>query len=123
MKTKPIATYCLQEVDGWQKLPPTMVLCPPGKELSYCGFLRERDGVHFMASVKDLGAIQRLHVSIAPIRFYRQDWTDEEHQDHLFDISPEVIESFFPGRRFSLMPDDPRAPHVRHYFAILEADE
>lgn len=123
MKTKPISTYCKQEVDGWNCLPASMVLAALGDEEFCCGFLRESDGAHMMASVKDLGAIKVIHVSIAPIRFYKKDWSDEEHQRHLFANTPEIVASFFGNRPFARKPDDPRRPEVKHYFAILEANE
>ena len=100
-----------------------MVMAPIGQESAYCGFLRESDGAHVMASIKDLGRLQTIHVSIAPIRFYRPDWTDEEHQRELFAVTPDIIETFFGERRFARQPDDPRRPGVKHYFAILEANE
>ena len=122
MSRKPISTYCRQEVEGWDKLPPQMVVAPPGEEEFYCGFMR-KDGVHLMASVKDYGRLQTVHVSLAPVRFYRPDLTDEEHLEYIYEVTPDVVESFFGDRRFARQPDDPRRPQVKHYFAVLEAHE
>lgn len=123
MSRKPISTYCRQEVEGWDKLPPEMVLAPAGEEEFYCGFMRRHDGVHLMASVKDYGSLQTVHVSLAPVRFYRPDLTTEEHLEYIYDITPDAVESFFGDRRFARQPDDPRRPEVKHYFAVLEAHE
>lgn len=122
MDRKPIATYCRQEAEGWDKLPPHMVLCPPGDEPFYCAFLR-KDGVHMMARVADYGVLKNIHVSIGPIRSCRPDLNDEEMADYLYQVTPEVIETFFGERRFARQPDDARKPEVKHYFAILEANE
>jgi len=120
---KPISTYCLQEVDGWNKLPPSMVLAPPGEEAFYCAFIREKDGVHLLASVKDYGKLLTIHVSLGPIRYYRPDLTDEEHEQYVFDVTPKVVECFFGDRRFARQPDDPRKPNLKHWFAVLEEGE
>lgn len=123
MKRKPIATYCKQEVAGWDRLPDFMTMAFPGEEDYSCSFIRQSDGIQMLASVKDLNVLNTIHVSLAPIRSCRKDWTEEEHSGHIFDIAAEVVESFFPGRRFARQPDDPRRPQVKHYFAILEANE
>ncbi len=123
MKRNPIANYCKQQVEGWDKLPEFMNFAPPGEEDFCCSFLRRADGIQMLASVKDLNALNTIHVSLAPIRDCRKDWTDDEHNGHIFDVAFEVVESFFPGRRFARQPDDPRRPQVKHYFAILEANE
>jgi hypothetical protein len=123
MKRNPIANYCEQQVEGWQKLPVFLNLVIAGNEEFSCSFLRQSDGVHLMASVKDLNALNTIHVSLAPIRSCRKDWTDEEHGGHIFDVAAEVIESFFPGRKFLRQPDDELRPQVKHYFSILEANE
>ena len=116
MKRKPIATYCKQDLVGWLKMPDAS---HPGEEEFTCGFLRLSDGIHMLASVKDINGLHILHVSLTPIRICRKDWTDEEHNGHLFDITSEVIESFFPGRRFAQTPADPRKPEMKHYFSPL----
>ena len=117
-----IATYCRQEAEGWDKFPAYLVPSPPGEEDLYCGFMR-KDGAHMMASVKDYGRLQTIHVSIGPIYSLRPDLTPEELKDYLFSITPEVIETFFGERRFAKQPDDPRKPDVKHYFSVLEVGE
>ena len=119
----PIATYCCQEVEGWNKLPDSLVLPRLGEEEFTCGFFREEDGIHFLATVTEFDNLTLIHVSIAPIRFFKKDWTDEDHMGHIFDVTPEVIKSFFGDRSFMRQPDDPRRPQVKHYFSILEAQE
>jgi hypothetical protein len=104
---KPISTYCRQEVEGWNTLPPSMVVAPPGEEDFYCGFIRESDGVHLMASVKDYGKLQTIHVSLGPIRYYRPDLSDAEHEQLVFDATYDVVQCFFGERRFARQPDDP----------------
>lgn len=127
-KLKPIATYCKQEVPGWDNLQQfTSAMFSTDKDFT-CIFLRQSDGIQFLASVKDLNPLFKdplhiIHVSLAPVRGLRTDWTDEEHGGHIFDISTEVINSFFPGRRFTRKPDDLRNPHVKHYFSTLENNE
>ena len=123
MKRKPISTYCRQEVEGWNKLPDAMVLPLPGEEEFCCGFIREEDGVHLMVTLDDLNSLTIIHISLAPIRFYKKDWTDEEHLDHIFNVTPDIVETFFGNRKFARQPDDPRRPQVKHYFAILEVNE
>lgn len=119
MKRKPIVAYCKQDVEGWLKLPNAINAAPPGEEEFTCGFLRQSDGVHMLASVKTLNDFNFIHVSLTPIRVFRQDWTDEEHSGHLFDIAFEAIKSFFPDRKFAQQPVDPRRPEMKHYFSPI----
>lgn len=95
---------------------------PEGEWPFHCCFMRE-DGVQFIASLDDLGALQRLHISISPVTYYRPELTKDEFEEYLYEVAPEVVQTFFGERRFARAPDDERRPQVKHYFAILEAHE
>lgn len=123
MKRKPISEYCQQEVAGWYAIPELTMTIFPGEEEFSCVFFRESDAIQFLATVKDHNGLRVIHASLAPIRSVRKDWTDEEHNGHIFDVAFEVLKSFFPGRKFLRQPDDPRRPQVKHYFSILKANE
>lgn len=88
-----------------------------------CAYLRQRDGVHFMATIKNLGVLQVIHVSIGPVKYYRPDETPEQLDEYLIEVAPEVVQTFFGDRKFARQPDDPRKPDVKHYFAVLEEYE
>ena len=120
LNRKPIATYCKQEVAGWDIFPALSDAIFPGEEEFSNVFIRQSDGLQLLATVKDYDALKIIHVSLAPIRTCRPDWTDEEHNGHIFDVASEVVESFFPGRKFARQPDDSRRPQVKHYFTVLE---
>lgn len=120
---KPISTYCIQEAAGWDTLPPNMVVAPLGEEAFYCAFMRRTDGVHVMASVKDYGRLNTVHLSVGPIKFYRPEFTDAQWEEYLVGVSGEVVTTFFPSRKFFMAPADERKPDVRHYFSILEDHE
>lgn len=122
-KRKPIAAYCKQEVEGWERFSDEMNCTHPGEEEYTCSFFRRSDGITLMASVKNLNVLNLIHISLCPLRCFRKDWSDEEHCGHMFDVTFEVVNSFFPGRKFARQPDDPRSPQMKHYFAILEANE
>lgn len=123
MNRKPISFYCKQEVQGWDELPNFMTLALPGEENYSCSFVRQADGIQMIASIKFLNNLNTIHVSLAPLRSCRKDWTEEEHNGHVFDVTSEVIDSFFPGRKFARQPDDPRRPRVKHYFTVLNFSE
>jgi hypothetical protein len=116
-----ISTYCKQDVPGWEKLPPILTIPINGNEDLTCGYVRLNDGIHIMASVRYLDSINKhyIHVSIAPIRPLRMDWTDEEHNGHIFDVTNEVLKIFFDDRKFVQQPQDTRRPEVKHYYSII----
>lgn len=121
--SRTISDYCKQDVEGWNILPdilPDILPNMPNKEIS---FLRIVDGIHLMVSIKDFGAIECIHVSLAPIRSLKKDWTDDDHMGHIFDITYEVIKSFFGDRQFLRTPDDPDHTLVKHYFYVFNQDE
>lgn len=117
---KPISVYCKQEVQGWAKLPVFMNLVFPGMEDYSCSFLNDRDGYHLLASVKDLGSLQQIHISLAPIMYYRPDKTEEEMVEEIVHNAGDIIEKFFGDLQFCRAPDDPRRPCVKHFFHIIE---
>lgn len=123
MQRKPIASYCRQEVVGWHKLPPEMVLAHPGEEEFSCGFFNTVAGLHMMASVKDFGVLQVLHLSVGKISSYDPTMTAEEWDQRIYANVVDIAETFFPGRQFARQPDTPNQPSVKHYFAILGVDE
>lgn len=116
-----ISDYCKQDVEGWNILPDILPNFTnsnmPNKEIS---FLRIVDGVHLMASIKNYGDMECIHVSLAPIRTLRKDWTEEDHIGHIFDIAYEVIKSFFGAKQFLRKPDSPDHPLVKHYFYVFD---
>jgi hypothetical protein len=118
---KPISVYCKQQMDGWQRLSDDFInaIYPLNTEYT-CGFVRLEDGIQMMASIKCFNGISTIHVTLAPIRDYRPDWTDEEHVGHIFDIASKLISSFFPDRKFAQQPNDPRNLKAKHYFSILD---
>ncbi len=112
-----ISDYCNSNVDGWNLLPDIL---KPQENESSCGFMRIKDGIHLMASIKDYGDMQCIHVSLAPIRTLRKDWTEEDHVGHIFDIAYEVIKSFFGDKQFLRTPDSPDHPLVKHYIYFFD---
>lgn len=105
--------YCIQEVPGWSKLPPLL----PDED--QCTFICVEYGMHFLTSIKNYGALQYIHVSIASVRSLRLDLTEQQHLDLIFDATVEAIEKFFPKRQFARMPEDIKRPQVKHYFSVL----
>lgn len=122
MARKPIAAYCKQEVHGWNKLP-QLVPSLPGEEGYTCSFLNDVLGLHMLASVKDVGVMQVIHLSLAPVKSFDHGMSNEDWNQRIFANMADIAESFFPGRQFARQPDDPRRPSVIHYFAILGVDE
>lgn len=120
---KPISSYCKQEVVGWNRLPPEMVMARSGEEDFSCGFINSVLGLHMMASVKDFGVLQVIHLSIGPIKSYDSSLTNEEWERRIYANVVDIAETFFPRRQFARQPDDARKPDVKHYFAILGVDE
>lgn len=123
MQRKPIAAYCDQGVPGWNKLPELFVQAYPGEEDFSCGFLNSELGLHMMASVKDFGVLHVIHLSLGPIKSFDPSLSEAEWAVRIQDNAFSIAESFFPGRTFARQPDDPRKPDVKHYFAVLGADE
>ena len=119
---KPISVYCKQEVEGWAKLPVFMNLVSPGQEDYSCGFLNDKQGIHFLASVKDFGVLQQIHVSLAPIMYYRPDKTESEMVEEIVYQAGDIIEKFFGDLDFCRAPDDQRRPSVKHFFHIIDKE-
>jgi hypothetical protein len=124
MNPKPIATYCKQNVSGWDDVTKYVA-----KESGYnnndcfCSFANPVSGLNFVASVRDLGVLNIIHVTIAPLRVIRPEWTDEQWQDFIVISAKSIIGDFFPGRDFAKQPDDPRKPDAKHYFAVIGVNE
>jgi hypothetical protein len=90
----PIAEYCKQQVKGWSPVSPKICLAPPGEVPFFCSFINEQNGIHMMASIRDYGKLQYIHVSIAPIRFFLPNKTNQEHQNLILDSAFEIIKIF-----------------------------
>lgn len=116
---KPISVYCKQEVQGWAKLPVFLNLVFPGMEDYSCSFLNDKEGFHLLASVKDLGSLQQIHVSLAPIMYYRPDKTEKEMVEEIVYRAGDIIREFFGDLEFCRAPDDERKPSVKHFFHII----
>jgi len=117
---KPISVFCKQEVEGWAKLPVFLQLITPGLEDYSCSFLNAKEGIHLMASMKDLGSLQQIHVSLAPIMHYRPDQTENGMVEEIVYKAGDIIEMFFGDLMFCRAPDDERKPSVKHFFHIIE---
>jgi len=119
---KAIDSYCLQKIAGWHKFPSELV-ASLGEEEFYCGFFNPVAGLHMMASVKDLGALQVIHLSIGKISSFDPDMTEEDWDQRIYSNAADIAETFFPGRKFARQPDSPNHPNLKHYFSILRVDE
>lgn len=121
-----IADYLVQsEPVGWVKFP-NFVETPAGYVAAEhppesCAYLRERDGIHFMATIRNFGVLSVIHISIGPVKYYRpKDESSEDLEEYLVEVSPEVAQTFFGDRQFARQPNDTRKPDVKHYFSVLE---
>jgi hypothetical protein len=119
---KPISVYCEQEVDGWVKLPVFLNMAFPGQEDYTCSFLNQKEGIHLLASVKDFGVLQQVHVSLAPIMAYRKDKTESEMVEEIVYRAGDIIQEFFGDLDFCRAPDDQRRPSVKHFFHIIDKE-
>jgi hypothetical protein len=119
---KPISVYCKQDVHGWAKLPMELCLPKPGQEDFTCSFLNESLGLQLLTTIEDLGSLQQIRVSIAPVKYYNPELSDEEWVREIQSKAGNIIESFFGDFGFCRAPDDERRPIVKHFFHILEID-
>ena len=122
MNRKPIATYCKQEMLGWDKLPPEIMALPGDEEFS-CGFIRRKDGLHLMASVKDFDVLNVIHLSVGPIKSLNPTLSDQEWEKYILSSVCSIAKDFFGERDFVRRPDDPRKPSVKHYISVLGVNE
>ena len=116
---KPISNYCLQPDEEWHKLPIEFCAVLPNEEPYTIGFVNKEYGFHFMASVKHLEEHCCIHVSLALLRVWKSEWSEEEHLGHLFDNAHKILNLFFPGWKFERMPDAPGINFVKHYIAMI----
>lgn len=122
MNRKPIATYCKQEMLGWDKLPSSSPDNAISAEFS-CGFIRCKDGIHLMASVKDFEILNVIHLSVGPIKSLNPTLSDQEWEKHILSSVRSIANDFFGERDFVRRPDDPRKPSVKHYISVLGVNE
>lgn len=120
LSRNPIAQYCKQEVNQWIKLPIELCAVLPHEEEFTCAFISEEDGLHLMASVKPIEHVYCIHVSLSLLRTFKPNWSKEHHLGHLFDKSHQILNQFFPGRRFERVPDSPGINHVKHFISVLD---
>jgi hypothetical protein len=118
---KPISVYCKQDVQGWAKLPTELCLPKPGQEDFTCSFLNESLGLQLLVTIEDLGSLQQIRVSIAPVKYYRPELSDEEFVQEIQSKAGNIIESFFGDLVFCRAPDDQRRLTVKHFFHILDS--
>lgn len=117
---KPISVYCKQDVHGWAKLSMEFCLPKPGQEDFTCSFLSESLGLQLLATIENLGSLQQIHVSIAPVKYYRPELSDVEFVQEIQSKAGNIIESFFGDLVFCRAPDDQRRLTVKHFFHIIE---
>lgn len=118
---KPISVYCRQEVEGWVKLPSILNMSPPGEEDYSCGFLNQKEGMHLLASVKNLGVLHQIHVTIGPIMAYCKNKTEEEMATKIASQADAILENFFGDLDFCRAPDERRSS-VKHFFHIIDKE-
>jgi hypothetical protein len=117
---KPI-TYYYKKVDGWDEFPNV-----------WFPFLKEGEGEYFRSFGNRSLGIQMtvdtlrvlndkviLHVSMAPIFSLREDITKEALIEEISEKASNILVSFFGDLKFERMPDDPKSPHVRHYYHYI----
>ena len=99
--------------DGWHKF----TLFPDPTITSY---IHVEKGYQVLFSIKDLGRIRTLHLSVGVITSLRNDLSEEELVREAWEDTPKIIKDFFGDRGFAMAPDDKRTPSVKHYFAMLD---
>lgn len=92
-------------------------------EENHVGFISRTYGVNFIASLKDYGALQCIHVSLTPIRSLRPNWSDKYHEEYMMANASDIVQTFMGNRKFARQPDDARRPSMRHYFSVLGENE
>lgn len=110
----PISHYCKDELFGWHRIPVDNIL---DKKFSCC-FFRD-DGVQLTATVRDTGSVQLIHVSLAPIKSMRPKLQMDELVQEILSETYDILQYFFPDKKFVKAPNDTHAPYVKHYFTIL----
>lgn len=117
---KPISVYCKQEVVGWARLPMELCLPKPGQEDFTCSYLNESLGIQLLATIEDLGSLQQIRVSLAPVKYYRPEISEEDFVKEIQLRAGDIIEEFFGKLVFCRAPDDQRRPVVKHFFHLIE---
>lgn len=114
-----IADYCPEEMPNWTRLPEWVVPEPNSNcEKSYV-FLNDA-GLQVTVSIRPLNdCIKVFHVSISQLNSLRQDITPEQLHEYALSQHAEILDSFFPGMNFVLMPDEIDKPYNHHYFYQL----
>lgn len=118
---QPISNYCKSEVEGWEKLPESMVLTHPGLEKFSYGFLNLKEGIHFLASIKSEGLMEMCYVTIAPVFSLVPHKSKEELLEQIALEAGDIIHSFFKDSpivtKFCKAPDTVRG--AKNFFCIL----
>lgn len=117
---KPISVYCKQEVVGWARLPMELCLPKPGQEDFTCSYLNESLGIQLLATIEDLGSLQQIRVSLAPVMYYRPEISEQDLVKEIQLRAGDIIEEFFGNLLFCRAPDDERRPVVKHFFHLIE---
>ncbi len=115
---KPLTEYTSEEHEGWDRMPVELAMPRPGDE-PYTGTWLRRDGIQFIATVKDYGAIQLIHASVCPMYTLRPDMRREDLEEYIAMQTPAILREFFGERQFARQPDDPRVPVIKHYFSTI----
>lgn len=112
-----IKDYCKQDVDGWHPMPTMLNFAPKGQEDNTCAFLHP-DGIHLLASIKNWGNMNVIHVSIGPINGISK-LSRDELDKLIMRETPFILDSFFGDREFTIQPADPRRPELTHYYSTI----
>ena len=118
---KSIWTYCVKDPPGWDAFPEAILATMPDKVDLACCYARG-DGVQMVTSVKDLGRLQVIHVSISPLLSLRPEFNEQDWDEYILGNAHEIIQTFFPGREFTRQPDDDRPKYrlTKHFYSVLE---
>ena len=84
-----LTDLCKSEVEGWEPFP---------LYSDQLTFVHREYGMSLNVSVTQDKKF--MHVSIGPVRKFREDLNDEEHASLILEKTPETLTQFFEARRF-----------------------
>lgn len=115
---KPIADFCKDEVLGWTRVDTLwgkMYPFPEEEKKYFRSYLRDVDRLQIILSVKEyFGNVElySVHVSLGGSTFDSEKVLSEAGQ---------ILSDFFGDLVFARMPDDPRNPHLKHFFHLIDS--
>lgn len=104
-----IFDFCKQDVDGWAPFP----------VFADTVSLVNKDGIHFLASLKVVEGKQVIHVSLAVVAAIRKVYDVEKNRTFLLEQTPGILTTFFEKRVFERVPPSDLAPETNHYFSTI----